>query len=220
MVEKEMNPISTPDPWDRYIEDVIQQIIMKQEGGYVLSSDPDGGDGGFTYAGVTANTFRSSNIILSNERPALYSRVTFEATFLNPPANQDDIKNTVNVIYQSEYVPHWLIIEEDVIPPRLVGPIMSASINLGLVKATRIMQRTLGVQDDGVFGPISAKALRDSVNIYNSQLFTRFLSKWMEVYKDIVHANPVKAQYLQGWKNRVRFWIDPKNILPFPGAQS
>ena len=169
------------------VDKLLEVIISKQEGGYVLSKDPDNGDGGWTYAGVTKTTMDKLSGFSTEFKD-------YEAIdeWLKLAANRETISNIVNDIYRRNYVPK----DFDSVPIFLAGPYLSASINLGDNPAAVIYSIT-----------------RQSVAL-ESQL-SEFNYWWLARYVDIVINNPRKLQFLRGWKNRINFWhtFDTSTIL-------
>ena len=74
----------------------INDFIVRDEGGFILTSDPDGGDGGWTYAGITAHTWNS---YFENVTPA--SR---EVIQLALKSGVEDVNKAVVEIYYNNYL--------------------------------------------------------------------------------------------------------------------
>ena len=78
--------------------------------------------------------------------------------------------------------------------------VFDATVNMGHT-AIKILQRILGVPDDGVYGPTTEKA----VNVTNpGVLLGRFRTALVDHYEAIVTANPSQAKFLDGWLRRAR----------------
>jgi|SRR5271157_1584796 len=78
--------------------------------------------------------------------------------------------------------------------------VFDATVNMGHI-AIKILQRILGVSDDGVYGPTTEKA----VNVMNpGVLLGRFRTALVDHYEAIVAANPSQAKFLDGWLRRAR----------------
>jgi len=80
--------------------------------------------------------------------------------------------------------------------------IFSFSVNLGKKRAVEILQRLVGVKDDGIIGPKTIKAIND----YNRQfknLNEVYIDSIKDYYISLATSNPEKYQiYLNGWMNR------------------
>lgn len=154
----------------------INSIINNDEGSYVLSSDKDGGDGGWTYAGVTSNTWANydSTPIITKEQ---FSTL-LEATTVN-------INNKVVEIYYNNYLEEFAealgIVSDEIFNYEL-----SAAINCGVAGAVSIYK----FAEADIFSP-------------SEEGRSRFCKHWLLHYAEIVKAKPEKLQFLSGWINRV-----------------
>ena len=61
------------------------------------------------------------------------------------------------VIYERDF---WVAAKCDEMPDRLAIEVFDASVNSGIPQASRWLQRSLGVADDGVIGPVTLAAAR------------------------------------------------------------
>ena len=106
------------------IQAAIEAVIMNDEGGWSLSKDPDDGDGGWTYAGVTANTYRT---VYSG----FYNYSDIEG-FIR--TNLAEIKKRVFTIYYQRFYTHLIL------NPRADFSDMqlSCAINCGVATANNI----------------------------------------------------------------------------------
>jgi len=119
------NPTSSPSllvPLDA--RQAILQVIENDEGGWVLSSDPDGGDGGWTYAGVTATTFNSFQ---GNKN---YTKQYLISDMEN---SLDELKQIIYSIYYKNYFSSLITFDPD-----LRAMELSCAINCGPAAARKI----------------------------------------------------------------------------------
>lgn len=74
-----------------------------------------------------------------------------------------------------------------------------ACVNEGSTEAIRILQVALGEPNDGMWGPMTAAAAgRTPV----AAAVTRFFTRRMAVYKEIVERSPSQKVFLKGWERR------------------
>ena len=142
------------------------QRVLKHEGGYVNHpSDP----GGETNYGITKNTARSYG---------------YNGSMKTIPMD------VVERIYKTMY---WNAMSCDGFYFALSFQLFDAAVNHGLLNARKILQRAVGVKDDGVIGPVSLAAIRKQplcalVNLFNAEriafytrisTFSTFGKGWM-----------------------------------------
>lgn len=184
------------------VDSAIECIIKEQEGGYVLSSDPDGGDGGWTFAGITRTTFFAH----ANSAP---TKAAVAALIVNTSSVEyRDFIATIHSIYETQYVPMYF----QELPQLLHLPYLSASINCGLTSAVEILQVALNmlpglhslVEVDGKLGPLT---MSDVAACHEADLRDAFMWAWMKHYVAIVLSKPEKLQFLVGWSNRILHWF-------------
>lgn len=114
--------------------------LLGHEGGYSFHpSDP----GGETMWGVTSRVARASG---------------YKGDMRSMP------RETAKAIYHAAY---WLPIKADELPDELRFDMFDAAVNSGVVQATRWLQRSVGVKDDGVLGPTTMAAIhrRDGLRV-------------------------------------------------------
>lgn len=111
-------------------------------------------------------------------------------------ADQDEIED----IYHDEY---WGT-ACDLLPTGIDYLYFDMAVNAGPHRATVLLQRALGVNDDGRVGPITRNAIK---NADPRQLIDDFSDVKAQYYKtiSILHArtNPGQRKFLKGWLNRV-----------------
>jgi lysozyme family protein len=121
------------DNYDRCLAEVLEQ-----EGGY--SNDP-GDSGGPTKYGITIHDAR------------MYWK--HGATAADVRAMPLDVAKQ---IYRSKY---WDAISGDDLPSGVDLAVFDYGVNSGIHRAAMVLQRFLGVPDDGVIGPHTLDALRE-----------------------------------------------------------
>ena len=120
------------------------EIILEHEG---LYSDDPKDSGGATMRGVTQKVYES---------------------YVDRPVSKDEMKTLsvadVTPIYEKEY---WARVKGDDLPAGLDIQVMDMSINSGVSRAAKLLQKVVGVKQDGGIGPqtLAAVSKMDPVDI-------------------------------------------------------
>ena len=153
----------------------IMAATIEREGGYKLTNDPDD-SGGMTYAGIS----RTRN-------PGWPGWAFIDAKRHVP-------NEIVDSFYKSVY---WDEIRGDRIHDQAVAEsLYDFGVNAGPAVSRTLAQRALGVNPDGVFGPVTIEAL----NTTDAKAFLeRFALQKIGRYLDIVDRRPKDLKYFHGW---------------------
>ena len=152
---------------------VIEEVIQADEGGWVLSSVKNDNDGGFTYAGVTAKTFKE---------------------YL-PNLTIDTIKNKANIpllsqrvieIYYSAYYKPITDMHKFFggVPIECRAPVYSCIVNTGVGTAENLWN---SVEKEYILFERRGK----------------FLLAWTKYYVGLLERNSVDKEFILGWIDRV-----------------
>ena len=166
--------------------DIAYNIVIGHEGGY--QDSPNDINGNYNSLGQLVGT----NFGIS--APVYES-------FLGYPPTKSDMQNmsidTAKAIYKTRF---WDDIKGDQINSQQVANIFfDGRVNHGRT-GTKIMQRILGVADDGVVGPITLNA----INTANPQwLFNQYKAEREAFYNYLVDNNAGFSVFLNGWLNRI-----------------
>ena len=164
-------------------EAIIDRLI-EREGGYV---DHPADRGGATKYGITQRT-------LSAHRDC--------------PANVKNLdRETAREIYHEHFI---LAPGYDQIPdPQLREIVVDAAVHHGPAKATELLQHALGVEADGIFGPVTQGALTRQ----NPQaVAARFLAERIRFMGRIVDRDHDQSVFIEGWLNRATSFLDDMEI--------
>lgn len=142
--------------------------------------------------------------LMSNEDPGLTGRVTEDSGALTRWGISQkaypclDIRNLsledAACLYRSDYFKR--ICGYDIDSQRIASKLLDMAVNMGVVSATKLLQHSLAITPDGVFGPVTLKA----VNMADPDVvMRRLVEKSVKYYRDIAAANPADAKYLPGW---------------------
>lgn len=160
------------------IDDLISRVIQR-EGGFV-NNPADAG--GATKYGITKAT-------LTGWRKSYVSDSDVEAM----------TEEEARAIYRAVYFdrPGFGAITY----PPLLEFLFDFGVNSGPAAATKALQAALGVDADGVFGPISRAALGRCTNL--QALFYRLKCERYELLLRFIGRDPAQAQFAAGWANRL-----------------
>jgi lysozyme family protein len=156
--------------------DALIADIIRREGGFV--DDPDDA-GGATKYGITKAT-------LSRWRQRRVT--TAEVAALTVEEATD--------IYRAQYIDQPGFAS---LPEPLRAQVVDFGVNAGPAQATRLLQRAVGVREDGMLGPVTRAALAardlDAVHLDVWRQRVRF-------YAHLVAQRPTQVKFLDGWLNR------------------
>lgn len=140
------------------------EFVIKEEGGFV--NDPND-PGGATKFGVSIRAHRDDIGDLDGDGDIDAADVQLVS-----------IEQAIE-IYHDEY---WQAIRGDDLPAHLAVVLLDTAVNCGKVTAIKMLQRVVGVEDDGVFGPVtmSKALLPEAVSrlIVERELYYRGLKKF------------------------------------------
>lgn len=161
--------------------DEILDDIIASEGGYV---DHPSDKGGATHWGITIPTL---------------------STYLGRDADINDIR-TLTVqdakdIYRALYIAPFAAISD----PKLLALVVDMAVNHGVVRATKLIQRILGVTDDGIFGTKTVAALTAS-SIRTTYL--NLIAERIRFYGRLITKDPSQAVFASGWMNRAARFVE------------
>lgn len=164
------------------VKAAIDLVIKQDEGGWVLSQDSDGGDGGWTYAGMTAYKFNEGMACDVNYQQMFYFVNQLAAAGGKPlipgVSTVADLKEAIYELYYRYFFSN--LIAPD---PSIQAMEFSAAVNMGSAQARQI---AFGNKE-----PIG------------------FAHDWLVHYARICQGNPEKLSDLVGWINRVFKYLKP-----------
>jgi len=149
-------------------------FVQKEEGGYV---DDKFDSGGATMAGVTQNTYD------------IYRR----AKSLPPQAVKLITKAERREIFEGI----WKDCHADKLPVGLSLVHFDCAVNTGNKRAAITLQRALDVNDDGIIGPLTLKAVRGYKDVEG--LVIKYTELRRVFYRGLATARPKDLKFLKGW---------------------
>jgi lysozyme family protein len=150
--------------------------LIKNEGEY---SDDKADSGGKTLYGISQNNFPSQFA----QVVALWKQDKVRALAF---AEDFYFANFYKTIYE-------LIHDE-----KIAFKVFDLGVNMGMVKAIKILQDSLGITNDGIFG-------QNTLDVVNCRdCYQSYLNEAEKYYRRIVYQNPEKTKFLKGWLARLR----------------
>lgn len=153
-------------------------IVLKFEGKYVNDPSDRGGETNFGITQTTYNEYRDS---IGEPR--------------NPVKEITDIE--VSEIYESRY---WNACHCDDLSDELAICVFDTAVNTGNSRAIKLLQATLDIDTDGIFGANTSKAIEGADQ---KSLAFEYLARRMRFYENLAAQNPSQQKFLKGWTNRV-----------------
>lgn len=157
--------------------------VLQWEGGFVHHpNDP----GGATNMGITLGTYRAYAEDHGLDQPSV-----------------DDLRiideYVVSHVYQSRY---WNAVQGDDLPSGVDLIVFDAAVLSGPRQAAKTLQRCVGVDDDGVIGPVTLKAVYDFPS--KASLVRAYGHQREAFFKGIVSRRAKSRVFLKGWLNRLK----------------
>jgi len=169
-------------------------FVLIWEGG--LSNDPDD-PGGRTFRGVTQRE---------------YDR--WRSAHDEPLRDVADLADgELQEIYWGGY---WLPSGCATLPSLIDLLEFDTAVNMGVVRAIRMLQAEVGVAVDGVLGPLTLQALSAADP---QVLMIGYCERRQQYYQALVQRLPDLSKYLQGWLNRLNALRVAIGILPPSNAE-
>ena len=152
-------------------------LIMQSEGGYVNDPTDRGGE---TNLGVTKAAW---------------------AEYMARPIADGEMKDLKPFMVKPFYkIRYWDRCKCDDLPNGLDYAVFDFAVNAGVGMSAKLLQRAVGVPDDGAIG---AKTLEAVSKHDPKQILDKFANAKTSFYEQIVARRPEQQRFMQGWKNRI-----------------
>lgn len=104
-------------------------------------------------------------------------------------------------IYKESY---WERYDCDSMPWPVCAVHFDNCVNTGGKQAVRLLQRAVGAEDDGIYGPKTREALLAACKIRGSEVVgLQICSQKKDFYESLVRSKPHLEKFKKGWLNRV-----------------
>lgn len=162
------------EPFERFKE--IFKHTLKWEGGDKLHNVA-GDSGGWTKYGIAYN----------------YNKQHFNSL---EEFKKMDYDKASEIVYENYYKPLNL----ELVKKESQAMLFDIGFNMGIKRAVILAQRALGLEDDGIAGNMTKKALPNLSKIELNKRRVKY-------YNDIVKSNPSQIKFLKGWLNRADYFL-------------
>jgi len=100
-------------------------------------------------------------------------------------------------IYRRDY---WNQVKGDsFVNQRLANAVFDAGVNLGVHRASKMLQLVVGTEPDGVIGPVTLRALH---GLPPETVLSHFTLRRIGYYADLARRRANQRRFLGGWLNR------------------
>lgn len=157
--------------------------IIKREGGYVNDPSDSGGETNF---GITSKTLKEAN------QQGLIPHTDVKSL------TEDDAAT----IYKSMYFENTGI---NKLPDSKVQEmVLDHTVNAGPKAGAVLLQRALGIEEDGIIGSKTVAAVENFVKEKGTNALLHLYSEGRrKFYHDVVKARPQNSRFIRGWNRRV-----------------
>jgi lysozyme family protein len=172
-------------------------FVLKYEGGYINHPNDKGGP---TNQGITQRVYDS-----------------YRKTAGLDVRSVEFIENVE--VLQIYYENYWRSGKCEALPNELQIVHFDTCVNCGPSQAAKFLQRTVGVQDDGIIGTNTINAVwiynfnfRESLTNFKS-LIGNYLLQRSDFYYKLIEKDSSQKVFIKGWQNRVKELLGLVNDL-------
>jgi lysozyme family protein len=145
------------------------EVILKNEGGYVNHPSDPGGE---TNMGITKRNYPDLNIKALTKQKAIS-------------------------IY---YVDYWMPMKLEILnDDDLILQVFDMGVNAGIRTAIKLLQRLVGVTDDGHIGLRTVRAVAE----FDGDVYTEYVKRRKLYYVTLVQKKEQLRPFIKGWLARV-----------------
>lgn len=157
-------------------------FVLEAEGGYVKNKNDPGGATNKGITQLTYDTYRRS----VGRLPQPVMLIT---------------EKEVSDIYRMDY---WNRTKCDILNSPIDLIIFDAAVNCGPKQASIFLQRSLGVDPDGIIGNKTIEAFDNDIKSgMLDELVNNLIEQRRSYYKSICQSKPGLVVFLNGWMNRI-----------------
>ena len=162
------------------------KVVKRHEGGYANHSADRGKE---TYKGISRKNWPGWS------GWEIVDALKQKSGFPNTLDSNERLQVLVSGVYRKNFWSAWY---EDM-PQELATWVFDKAVLMGSRTAHKILQRALGVEDDGVIGYHTMNAI-GKADI--SSLLAKCRAAYIDYVEGIVEEDPTQAVFLKGWKAR------------------
>ena len=171
------------------INDIITDV-MKAEGWDKFTNDP-ADKGGPTKWGITKRAWEDYTGRQCTERDIM-------------AITEGEARKFYRILYVEDPNFHKL--------PTLLRPLMvDCGVHHGVSRASKWLQKAVGVPEDGVVGPQTLAAVNGALawdpDFGDVALYSRIVAYRVRLFGVIVSRDPTQARFISGWNNRAAKWL-------------
>jgi lysozyme family protein len=159
------------------------EFTLKWEGGYVNHPNDPGGE---TYRGITKRSHA--------DWPG-WAKIRI----LEPTRNAiiPELEADVREFYREHY---WNPVRGDELPPLVATSVFDHAVHSGVARASRALQRKIGVPVDGRIGPHTIKATWRWCDELGAVDLIGYRKRWLEA---LAKKRPSLRVFARGWQRRI-----------------
>lgn len=180
-----------------FTETLIDRIV-RREGGIQYTETP-GDRGGGTFMGMTYRAFEQWS---AQNLGKTYTPEEYRGAATADPVDPKFIED-VREAYRRIFIRPWDWMIGYPLSDALREMMIDAGVLGGVKSAVRMLQRAVGVNDDGVAGPLTKAAVKDAHAASPRRLLVECAHERCLVYLRIAAADATQDRFLKGWINRV-----------------
>lgn len=178
---------------DANFEQALAHAMIYEVGAFFDPTDPE------TQAGFISTKAQRRKVGYVND-PEDRGGETKYGVAANANPGVDIARLTWAEALEIYYKKYWLAGGCHLLPARVASMHLDGCINHGVIRASKFLQQIVGVPQDGIVGPGTARAVAemDELDVCN-----RLAARREEFYHAIVINKPSQARFLNGWMNRI-----------------
>jgi lysozyme family protein len=166
--------------------DKIYKFVRQREGGY---ANVPGDAGGETYAGISRVNFPDDEIWFWLDKLKEVVGVSHNQVF-------PELEHFVRRFYEALYKKYRI---DDIHDEGVAMAIFDYIVHSGTTAVKRI-QRLLGVDADGIIGPVTINAINTA---NKNKLISDVLADREQLFREIIQRKPSQEKFAAGWANRL-----------------
>jgi lysozyme family protein len=133
------------------------------------------------------------------------------AHYRGHPVTAEDVASIdpdeARAIYHAGY---WATCRAPELPGGVDLMVFDVSVNSGPGRAVRMLQGALGIEVDGIFGPVTMRAVASS---RPAELIEDLALARRRFYYGIVDGDPTQERFINGWMNRVAATLTRARVM-------